>query len=43
MKLDVNRLAIIAQILTVVLVLTVLVISEIKGGIVVPGWGGAGP
>ena len=40
---DVNRLALVAQMLIVVLVLAVLVVSEIKGGIIVPGWGGAGP
>jgi hypothetical protein len=40
---DVNRLALIAQILSVVLVLAVLTLSEIHGGMVVPGWGGAGP
>ena len=40
---DVNRLALIAQILSVVLILAVLVLSEIQGGIVVPGWGDAAP
>ena len=40
---DVNRLALVAQMLIVVLVLAVLVMSEIKGCIIVPGWGGAGP
>jgi hypothetical protein len=37
---DVNRLAIIAQVLIVILTLVVLAVSEINGGIVVPGWGG---
>jgi hypothetical protein len=40
---DINRLALIAQILSVVLILAVLVLSEIHGGILIPGWGGAGP
>ena len=42
-QMNVNRLALIAQILSVVLIFAVLVLSEIQGGIVVPGWGGAGP
>jgi hypothetical protein len=42
MRMDLNRLVLIAQILTVVLALAVLVVSEIQGGIIVPGWGGAG-
>jgi hypothetical protein len=37
---NLNRLVLIAQILTVVLALAVLVVSEIHGGIVVPGLGG---
>ena len=40
---DVNRLALIASILSVVLTIAVLILSDINGGIVVPGWGGAGP
>jgi hypothetical protein len=40
---DVERLALIAQILVVISTLAVLAISEINGGLVVPGWGGAGP
>lgn len=40
---DVNRLALIAQIFSVVLIVAVLLLSEINGGILIPGWGGAGP
>jgi hypothetical protein len=40
---DANRLALIASMLSVLLTIVVLIISEINGGIVVPGWGGAGP
>ena len=43
MRLDTNRLALICMMLSVVLVLAVLVMSEIQGGIIIPGWGGAGP
>ena len=37
-----RRLASIAAILTVVLILTVLIGTAILGGMVIPGWGGAG-
>ena len=40
---NVNRLALIAYILSVVLALAALFLSEIQGGITVRGWGGAGP
>jgi hypothetical protein len=43
MKMDANRLSLIAQLLGLALVLAVLLISTIQGGIVVPGWDGAGP
>jgi hypothetical protein len=43
MRMDANRLALIASMLSVLLTIVVLIISEINGGIVVPGWGGAGP
>jgi hypothetical protein len=42
-KMNVNRLALIAYILSVVLALAALFLSEIQGGIIVRGWGGAGP
>lgn len=40
---NVSRLALIAYVLSVVLVLAALVVSEIQGGIIVRGWGGVGP
>lgn len=40
---DVNRLALIASILSVALAIAVLILTDINGGIVVPGIGGAGP
>lgn len=40
---DVNRLALIASILSVVLAIAVLILTDINGEIVVPGVGGAGP
>lgn len=42
MRMDINRLALIAQLLGVVLVLAVLLISAIQGGIVVPAGAGLG-
>lgn len=43
MRMDINRLALIASLLSVVLILAVLVLSEINGGVLVPGWDGARP
>ena len=43
MKMNANRLSLIAQLLGLVLVFAVLLIATLQGGIVVPGWGGAGP
>jgi hypothetical protein len=40
---DVNKLALIASLLSVVLAIAVLILTEMNGGIVVPGIGGAGP
>ena len=40
---DVNKLALIASLLSVVLAIAVLILTEMNGGIVVPGIGGTGP
>ena len=36
-----NRLAAIASMLVVVAILTVLAVATLRGGMVVPGWGGS--
>jgi hypothetical protein len=41
MRMDVNRLALIASIL--LLAIAVLILTDINGGIIVPGVGGAAP
>lgn len=37
-----RKLALIAQILGLALIVTVLIVATVRGDMVVPGWGGAG-